>query len=61
VRLNQVLVVLEPQSRDVRMLATSQLERLISMTAISMPSGSRAARDPAQVVQLLHGVLGSHQ
>ena len=37
--------------------ATSQLDRLISTTAINVLPGSRAARDRTQVVQLLHGAL----
>ncbi|MGY4420997.1 hypothetical protein ACVWY2_003446 [Bradyrhizobium sp. JR6.1] len=37
--------------------ATSQLDRLISITAISVPSGLRGVKGSAQVVQLLHGGL----
>ena len=39
--------------------ATSQLDRLISMTAISVPPSSKfeGGQGSAQVVELLHGVL----
>src|SRR5258708_24468257 len=37
--------------------APSQLDWLISMTAISVPCGSREDEGSAHAVQLLHGVL----
>ena len=44
------------------MPATSQLDRLISMTAISVPSGSRAVRDRLRSFNFCMGrSIGSHQ
>src|SRR5450830_1393016 len=44
------------------MPATSQLDRLISMTAISVPSGSRAVRDRLRSFNFCIGrSIGSHQ
>src|ERR1039458_4463026 len=44
------------------MPATSQLDRLISITAISVPSGSRAVRDRLRAFNFcMGGSIGSHQ
>src|SRR5450830_739933 len=44
------------------MPATSQLDRLLSMTAISVPSGSRAVRDRLRSFNFCMGrSIGSHQ